>query len=72
MPVLLGFYNSSINLTIMLRTKEYFNRFFIKSAFIKSLKKRFDEEGIVIPFPITAINTEQEGVRLPRQSTPPE
>jgi small-conductance mechanosensitive channel len=25
------------------------------------LKKRFDEEGIVIPFPITALNLEQEG-----------
>jgi len=55
------FDNSSINLTIMLRTREYFNRFFIKSAFIKMLKKRFDEEGIVIPFPITALNVEQEG-----------
>lgn len=55
------FDNSSINLTVMLRTREYFNRFFIKSAFIKMLKKRFDEEGIVIPFPITALNVEQEG-----------
>jgi small-conductance mechanosensitive channel len=24
------------------------------------LKKRFDEEGIVIPFPIAAINLDQE------------
>ncbi|WP_218312393.1 mechanosensitive ion channel family protein [Alteromonas antoniana] len=55
------FDNSSINLTVMLRTKEYFNRFFIKSAFMKMLKKRFDEEGIVIPFPITALNLDQEG-----------
>ena len=57
------FDNSSINLTVMLRTREYFNRFFIKSAFIKQLKKRFDEEGIVIPFPITALNLTQEGVQ---------
>lgn len=55
------FDNSSINLTVMLRTREYFNRFFIKSAFIKLLKRRFDEEGIVIPFPITALNLDQEG-----------
>jgi small-conductance mechanosensitive channel len=54
------FDSSSINLTVMLRTREYFNRFFIKSAFIKLLKKRFDEEGIVIPFPIAAINLDQE------------
>ena len=54
------FDSSSINLTVMLRTREYFNRFFIKSAFMKLLKRRFDEAGIVIPFPITALNMQQE------------
>ncbi len=54
------FDSSSINLTVMLRAKEYFNRFFIKSAFIKALHKRYKEEGIVIPYPIRAINTTQE------------
>lgn len=52
--------SSSINLTVMLRAKEYFHRFFIKSAFIKALHKRYKEEGIVIPYPIRAINTVQE------------
>jgi small-conductance mechanosensitive channel len=65
------FDNSSINLTVMLRTREYFNRFFIKSAFIKMLKKRFDEEGIVIPFPITALNLEQEGAAQSTDSATP-
>lgn len=55
------FDESSINFTVMLRAKEYFNRFFIKSDFIKALHKRYAEEGIVIPFPIRAINTTQEG-----------
>jgi small-conductance mechanosensitive channel len=54
------FDSSSINFTVMLRTKEYFNRFFIKSAFIKALHKRYAEEGITIPYPIRAINTSQE------------
>lgn len=54
------FADSSINFTVMLRAQEYFNRFFIKSAFIKALHKRFAEEGIVIPYPIRAINTTQE------------
>ena len=54
------FDNSSINFTVMLRTKEYFNRFFVKSMFIKALHKRYQKEGIVIPFPITAINLQQE------------
>lgn len=54
------FDSSSINFTVMLRAEEYFNRFFIKSAFIKALHKRYAQEGIVIPYPIRAINTEQE------------
>ena len=54
------FDQSSINFTVMLRAKEYFNRFWVKSAFIKALHKRFNQEGIVIPFPITALNTSQE------------
>ena len=59
------FDNSSINFTVMLRTKEYFNRFFVKSMFIKELHKRYNEEGIVIPFPITAINLQQEQTDSP-------
>ncbi|MDC8831089.1 mechanosensitive ion channel family protein [Alteromonas gilva] len=55
------FDNSSINFTVMLRTKEYFNRFFVKSTFIKALHRRYNDEGIVIPFPITALNLQQEG-----------
>ena len=58
------FDSSSINFTVMLRTREYFNRFFIKSEFIKALHKRYAEEGIVIPYPIRAINTEQESARF--------
>ena len=54
------FDSSSINFTVMLRAQEYFNRFFIKSEFIKALHKRYAEEGIVIPYPIRAINTIQE------------
>jgi small-conductance mechanosensitive channel len=56
-----GFDNSSINLTVMLRAEEYFNRFFIRSEFIKALHKRYAQEGIVIPYPISAINLNQEG-----------
>jgi small-conductance mechanosensitive channel len=58
------FDSSSINFTVMLRAEEYFNRFFIKSAFIKALHKRFSDEGIVIPYPIRAINTAQENAGI--------
>lgn len=64
------FDSSSINFTVMLRAQEYFNRFFIKSAFIKALHKRYAQEGIVIPYPIRAINTEQENARLIRRDPP--
>lgn len=57
-----GFGDSSINFTVMLRAKEYFNRFWVRSAFIKALHKRYAEEGINIPYPIRAINLDQEGV----------
>lgn len=56
-----GFGDSSINFTVMLRAKEYFNRFWVRSAFIKALHKRYAIEGINIPFPIRAINLDQEG-----------
>jgi len=59
------FDSSSINFTVMLRAEEYFNRFFIKSAFIKALHKRFSDEVIVIPYPIRAINTSQENSVIP-------
>ena len=62
------FDSSSINFTVMLRAQEYFNRFFIKSEFIKALHKRYREEGIVIPYPIRAINTDQENGRDPCSS----
>lgn len=58
------FDSSSINFTVMLRAQEYFNRFFIKSEFMKALHKRYREEGIIIPYPIRAINTSQEAPRF--------
>lgn len=65
-----AFDSSSINLTVMLRAKEYFNRFWVKSAFIKALHKRYAEEGIVIPYPIRAINTDQESAQAAGVSVP--
>jgi small-conductance mechanosensitive channel len=58
------FDSSSINFTVMLRAGEYFQRFWVKSAFIKALHRRFAEEGIVIPYPIRALNTSQERPEL--------
>ncbi len=54
------FDNSSINFSVILRAKEFVDNYLIKHEFIKLLHKRFNEEGITIPYPIRAINYDQE------------
>lgn len=55
-----SFGDSSINLTVILRAKEFVDQYLIKHEFIKRLHERYAKEGIVIPYPIRAINYEQE------------
>lgn len=50
----------SINFTVILRAKEFVDQYLIKHEFIKRLHKRYEKEGIVIPYPIHAINYSQE------------
>jgi small-conductance mechanosensitive channel len=54
------FNNSSIDFTVILRCKEFVDSYLIKHEFIKKLHTRYTKEGIVIPFPIRAINYFQE------------
>lgn len=51
---------SSINFTVVMQAREFDQGGFVKHEFIKRLHKRFNQEGIVIPYPIRAINYEQE------------
>jgi small-conductance mechanosensitive channel len=51
------FGDSSINFTVYLRCEEFFEKFELQHEFIKRLKKRYDQEGINIPFPIRTIIT---------------
>ena len=51
---------SSIDFSVILRAKEFVDQYLIKHEFIKRLHVRYAQEGIVIPFPIRAINREQE------------
>jgi len=55
-----GFGDSSVNLTVILRAKEFVDQYLIKHEFIKRLHERYAKEGIVIPYPIRAVNYEQE------------
>ena len=55
------FGDSSIDFTVILRAKEFVDNYVIKHEFIKRLHARYQEEGIVIPYPIRAVNLSQEG-----------
>lgn len=65
------FDSSSINLTIIMRAKEYVANYLMKHEFIKQLHKRYKEANICIPFPIRAINLEQENAAVTLGSSKP-
>ncbi len=50
----------SINFTVVLRAREFTEQGDIKHEFIKRLHKRYAREGIVIPYPVKAVNYTQE------------
>jgi len=54
------FGDSSIGFTVVLRAKEFADQYLIKHEFIKRLHERYAKEGIIIPYPIRAINYDQE------------
>lgn len=54
------FGDSCIKLTVILRAKEFVDQYLIKHEFVKRLHRRYIQEGINIPYPIRAINYEQE------------
>jgi len=59
---------SSINFSVIMRAKTFTDQYLITHEFIKRIHRRFDQEGIVIPFPIMALNNTQEGfVASPKQ-----
>jgi small-conductance mechanosensitive channel len=50
------FNDSSIDFTVVLRAKKLVDGYRIKHEFIKLLKKRYDENGIVIPYPMRTLD----------------
>lgn len=49
------FGESSIDFNVNMHTTSFSKQYLIRHEFIKALKKRFEEEGIVIPFPIRTV-----------------
>ncbi|HMO62010.1 MAG TPA: mechanosensitive ion channel family protein [Ferruginibacter sp.] len=54
------FAESSITVRVFLNATEFGFQFLITSSFIKALHRRFNEEGIVIPFPIRTVYMPEE------------
>jgi small-conductance mechanosensitive channel len=59
-----AFGESSINFSVILRTREVVGRYLIQHEFIKRLHKRYREEGIVIPFPIRTLDVRREDLEF--------
>ena len=51
------FSDFSINFTVYMRGQEHFDRHLIRHEFIKRLHKRYNDEGITIPYPIRTLET---------------
>ncbi|MDD4954928.1 MAG: mechanosensitive ion channel family protein [Candidatus Omnitrophica bacterium] len=58
-----AFADFSINFTVILRAQEFADQYLVKHEFIKMLHERYNAENIIIPYPIRAVNYEQEGAR---------
>lgn len=52
--------DSGVGMKVVLRAREFTDQFVIKHEFIKRIVTRFDKEGIVIPYPVRALNVSQE------------
>jgi small-conductance mechanosensitive channel len=54
------FGDSSINFSVILRAKEFTDKFLVKHEFVKRLTDRYRQEGIEIPFPIRTVYLKKE------------
>ena len=51
------FADFSINFTVYMRGQEFFDQHLIRHEFVKRLHRRYEEEGITIPYPIRTLRT---------------
>ena len=62
------FSDFSINFTVILRVKEFVNKYRVRHEFVKALHKRYGEEGIEIPFPIRTVHMKGTDTNIPGPS----
>ncbi|MBW4666915.1 MAG: mechanosensitive ion channel family protein [Cyanomargarita calcarea GSE-NOS-MK-12-04C] len=58
-----NFGDFSIDFTVFLRVNEFFDQRIARHIFIKKLHKRYQQEGIKIPFPIREILMQENGIK---------
>jgi small-conductance mechanosensitive channel len=64
------FADSSINFNVVMRAGDYMKQFALRHEFIKRLHHRFNEEGIVIPFPIRTLDLPPHLSQIPKPGGP--
>ena len=62
------FADFSINFSVILRVREFVNKYLVRHEFIKALHKRYKEEGIEIPFPIRTVHMKDTDTDKPTRS----
>ena len=62
------FADFSINFLVILRVKDFAAQYLLAHEYIKALHRRFDEEGIEIPFPIRTVIMRPSRPAKPRQA----
>ena len=55
------FGDSSIDFTVILRVKQFVDRFVVTHEFVKRLRRRYEEAGIEIPFPQQVLHLPEGG-----------
>jgi small-conductance mechanosensitive channel len=63
------FGDSSINFSVILRVREFVDRYLVTHEFIKRLHQRYDAEGIEIPFPQRVLHIPRDAGRLEADAT---
>ncbi len=51
------FSDTGVKFTVLFRVREFTDQYLVKHEFIKALNDRYQKEGIIIPFPIRAIDS---------------
>jgi small-conductance mechanosensitive channel len=60
------FADSYIKFVVVMRVHDFTDQGLVRHEFIKRISRRYAQEGIVIPYPIRAVNLSQENAQLPK------